>query len=59
MSRKKRKNQPNPVAKHSRTYNRAKVFKDRKKEMKKNPPKEVGFFLSGVMVIYTEISNLC
>jgi len=38
----------NPVAKHSRKFNKAKVFKDKKKEQKKNPPKEVDFFGLGL-----------
>ena len=38
----------NPVAKHSRKFNKAKVFKDKKKEQKKNPPKKVDFFVSGL-----------
>jgi len=37
----------NPVAKHN--YNRPKVFKDKKKEFKKNPPKKVDFC---VYVVY-------
>lgn len=35
----------NPVAKNTYKQNKAKVFKDRKKESKKNPPKEVDFFV--------------
>lgn len=30
----------NPVAKHARKFNRSAVMIDRKKESKKNPPKE-------------------
>jgi len=30
----------NPVAKHAHKFNRATVMIDRKKESKKNPPKE-------------------
>ena len=30
----------NPVAKHAHKYNKPKVYRDRKKESKKNPPEE-------------------
>jgi len=39
VSKTSKKKTPNPVAKHMRTYNKAHVYKDKKKESKKNGPK--------------------